>query len=350
MPRGCEPANGDVELLAPRTPGEERESAPTARAVLVPPRHARPLHAVPLLMTGAAVLLAGLLAWAMWDTYVLTPWTRDGAVRAYVVEVAPEVSGRIVRLPVAADEYVHAGDTLMEIEQSDYSIATSHAEAALESAQASLVNASAEAERRQRLSNVAVSAEEQQRFRMRADIARANRDRAQADLAQARLNLQRTRIVSPVSGYITNLTSQVGDYAMVGHRALTVVNAESFWVDGYFEETQLGDIHLGDPATISLMGYRELVRGHVVGISRGIQVANAQSDQSGLQTVNPVYTWIRLAQRVPVRIAIDQVPESVTLVAGLTATVQIEQGHRHRASIGRVTPAAGALPPARDAR
>jgi RND family efflux transporter MFP subunit len=245
---------------------------------------------------------------------------------------------------------VHAGDTLMEIEQSDYATATSHAEAALESARANLVNARAESGRRQRLSDLAVSAEEQQRFRTQADIAQANHDRAQADLTQARLNLQRTRIISPVSGYITNLTTQVGDYATAGHRVLTVVNAESFWVEGYFEETQLGAIHLGDPATISLMGYHELVRGHVDGISRGIEVANAQSDESGLQTVNPVYTWIRLAQRVPVRIAIDQVPKGVTLVAGQTATVQIEQGDGHRASVERVAPAAGASPPAGAAR
>ena len=294
----------------------------------VPPeiRHLTPgLRVVPLLITGTVVLLAGLLAWAMWNTYLAAPWTRDATVRAYVVTVAPEVSGRVVSLPVAADQYVHAGDTLLEIERSDYTTMVSHAEAALERAQADLVKARAEDSRRQRLTDLAVSEEERQRFRAQADAAQGNYDQARADLAQARLNLQRTRVVSPVNGFITNLTTQAGDYETAGRRALTVVNAESFWVEAYFEETQLAAIRVGDPATISLMGYRGLVRGHVASISRGIEVANAQSDESGLQTVNPVYTWIRLAQRVPVRIAIDQVPEIVTLVAGLTATVQIER-------------------------
>lgn len=138
------------------------------------------------------------------------------------------------------------------------------------------------------------------------------------------MNLERTRIYAPVNRYVTNLLAQLGDYATVGQLNISLVNSDSFWVDGYFEETNLAAIHEGDPASIRLMAYRQVIRGHVQGIARGIEVVNAQPDQSGLANVNPIFTWVRLAQRVPVRIHIDQVPDGVRLVAGLTATVQIE--------------------------
>ena len=123
---------------------------------------------------------------------------------------------------------------------------------------------------------------------------------------------------------MTNLLAQLGDYANVGQNKISVVDADSFWVDGYFEETNVGPIQVGDPATIKLMGYSQIVRGHVGSIARGINVANAQPNAQGVATVNPIFTWVRLAQRIPVRIEIDQVPEGVILVAGMTATVQID--------------------------
>ena len=132
------------------------------------------------------------------------------------------------------------------------------------------------------------------------------------------------RVRSPVNGYVTNLLTQLGDYANVSQKIISVVDADSFWVDGYFEETGLGRINEGDQATVKLMGYSQLVRGHVDGVARGINIPNAQPDQTGLASVNPIFTWVRLAQRVPVRIRIDQVPDGVRLVAGMTATVQID--------------------------
>ncbi|MBV8093037.1 MAG: HlyD family secretion protein, partial [Acetobacteraceae bacterium] len=154
--------------------------------------------------------------------------------------------------------------------------------------------------------------------------AAAQYEQAAANLEQAKVNLERTEIRSPVNGWVTNLLAQLGDFANVGQNKISVVDADSFWIDGYFEETTLSPIGAGDPATIKLMGYREVVRGHVDSIARGINVANAQANQQGLATVNPIFTWVRLAQRIPVRIHIDHVPEGVTLVAGMTATVQID--------------------------
>ncbi len=138
------------------------------------------------------------------------------------------------------------------------------------------------------------------------------------------MNLERTRILSPVNGYVTNLLAQLGDYVNIGENSISVVDADSFWVDGYFEETNLAGIGVGDPAQIKLMGYSQVVRGHVGSIARAINVANAQPNSQGLATVNPIFTWVRLAQRIPVRIHIDQVPAGVVLAAGMTATVQID--------------------------
>ena len=153
---------------------------------------------------------------------------------------------------------------------------------------------------------------------------------AQAQLRQAQVNLQRTRIVSPVDGYVTNLLAQLGDYVNVGVNTISVVDANSFWVDGYFEETNLAPIRVGDPAEIKLMGYSQIVRGHVDSIARSINVENAQPNGQGVATVNPIFTWVRLAQRIPVRIHIDQVPHGIVLVAGMTATVQIDEPRDHQ--------------------
>lgn len=278
---------------------------------------------MPFLFTSTAVITAGLLGWAMWHAYMGTPWTRDGTVRAYVVTETPEVSGRIVSLPVVANQYVHEGDLLMEIDPTDFRIAVNNAEALVAQAKADLKNKRAEATRRLQ-TTLSSSIEQQQTFLSQAEIAQGVYNQDLAGLSQAQVNLARTRLVSPVNGYVTNLTAQVGDYAMAGQRSLSIVNSDSFWVEGYFQETLLGGIQLGDRVRISLMGRNAVLQGHVDSIERGISVANAQSDPSGLASVNPIFTWIRLAQRVPVRIAIDHVPEGVTLVIGQTATVEIE--------------------------
>ncbi|HTZ78127.1 MAG TPA: HlyD family efflux transporter periplasmic adaptor subunit, partial [Stellaceae bacterium] len=136
---------------------------------------------------------------------------------------------------------------------------------------------------------------------------------------------------SPVNGWVTNLTAQVGDYANAGQSRISLVDADSFWVDGYFQETNLGPIHIGDPAEIELMGYRDALHGHVESIARAINVANAQPNGQGVAMVNPIFTWVRLAQRIPVRINIDPVPPGVVLVTGMTATVQIDPGPRSSA-------------------
>jgi multidrug resistance efflux pump len=277
------------------------------------------------LITLATVAAAAAFGQRMWQAYVEAPWTRDATVRAYVVTMAPEVSGRIVELGVADNQHVQKGDLLMVIDPTDYKIAVSRDEAVLQQAVFDGQNIAREAQRREDLAKLdAVALEQLQLYQSNASIARAKVQQATADLHQARVNLERTRIFAPVDGWVTNLLARRDDYADIGQSEVSLVDSDSFWVDAYFEENQVASIHEGDAATIKLMGYRETVSGHVAGISRGIDVPNAQPNQQGLATVNPIFTWVRLAQRIPVRIHLDQVPPNVRLVAGLTATVEIE--------------------------
>lgn len=334
-----------------------------------------------ILLTLIAAGLAALLTWKTWNLYMGAPWTRDATVRAYVVTMAPEVAGRIVALPIVDNQYVRKGDLLMEIDPTNYRIAVSQAEAAVqqneanvhsidaqiavqqaqiaasqakvEEAQAALVFGKQQAARYQDLARQGygtvqnaqqwTSQQNQQEAALRSGqaslqlaqrqvvalvaqrrSAEANLAQAKAQLSQAQVNLDRTRIVSPVDGYVTNLLAQLGNYVNVGVVTISVVNANSFWIDGYFEETNLAPIRVGDPAQIHLMGYSQVLHGHVDSIARAINVSNAQPNDQGVATVNPIFTWVRLAQRIPVRIHIDHVPPDVTLAAGMTVTVQID--------------------------
>ncbi len=279
----------------------------------------------PILITLGTVALAALLAWAMWQAYMAAPWTRDGTVRVYVVTMAPDVAGRIVKLPIADDQFVHKGDVLFEIDPATYRIALDQAQAQAQRDAAALDYARANQGRKADLEAKGwASKDVYQQTTSTLHQSEAVVALDQAAIAKAQLDLSRTVVRSPVNGYVTNLLAQLGDYANVGQKIISVVDADSFWIDGYFEETGLGRIHEDDPATVKLMGYSQVVRGHVGGVARGINVPNAQPDETGLAAVNPIFTWVRLAQRVPVRIHIDQVPDGVRLVAGATATVQID--------------------------
>jgi multidrug resistance efflux pump len=307
------------EEVAPGAPVVDRPRLPDA-----PSHSRRRIRVFPVVITLIAVALAVVLGEAMWRAYMATPWTRDGTVRVYVVTMAPQVAGQIVQLPVADNQFVRKGDLLMVIDPTNYKIAVTLAEAAVQQAQVDAQNAEREAKRRQELTTLSTTIEQKQTFETSALAAQASYQQAMANLDQARVNLQRTEIRSPVNGYVTNLLAQLGDYATVGENLISLVDADSYWVDGYFEETNLAAIHTGDPATIKLMGYPQTLHGHVNSIARAINVANAQPNGEGLALVNPIFTWVRLAQRIPVRIRIDQVPDGVHLVAGMTATVQID--------------------------
>jgi multidrug resistance efflux pump len=276
------------------------------------------------LITGATVLLAVILAWALWWHYFRSPWTRDGRVRAEVVNIAAQISGQVISLPVADNQRVKKGDVLIEIDPSDYKLALAQAEANVQSRQFQEVTAQEDSERRAKLGIQAISIEEKNTSQSEFLVAQAAYQSALAVRDQARINLDRCIIRSPVNGYVTNLILRIGDYATPGQTKLTLVDSDSFFILGYFEETKLPRIHEGDYAHVRLIGWRPEIAGHVESISRGIADTNSDENAEGLANVNPIFTWVRLAQRIPVRIHIDHVPSKVLIAAGQTCTIVID--------------------------
>jgi RND family efflux transporter MFP subunit len=262
-------------------------------------------------------------ALVIWDSYVTTPWTRDGAIRAQVASIAPEVSGKITEVRVVDNQFVHQGDVLYVIDPFDFQVALDTAKAQLRQKAADLQVKTKAADRRMHLSDLATTAEEQQQFTGNATQAQAAFDAAQQQLGQADINHKRTQVRSPVNGYVTNLLMRVGDYAHVGTTNISVIDADSYWIDAYFEETKMAHVCVGDRAEAKLLGYRDPIVGRVQTVTRGISVSNAAPSTQGLPNVDPVYTWVTLAQRVPVRIKITDVPAGVPLVSGMTVTVTI---------------------------
>lgn len=291
-------------------------------------RRRRLARALRLLATLAILACAGLAAAFVWDFYVRVPWTRDGRVRVQVASVAPQVSGQIVALNVADNQAVRAGDVLYAIDPVDYEVAVTAAEAEVKNREADLQVKQTQAARREQLTTLSTSIEEKQQYAGTAKIAEAALDSARAQLRQAKVNLARATVRSPVNGRVTNLLLRVGDYATKGSVNIAVIDTDSFWIDGYFEETKMAGIRVGDPVEAALMGYEAPLKGRVESVTLGISTANASPSIQGLPSVDPVYTWVRLAQRVPVRIRIEHVPEGLTLVAGMTCTVSVGEGSR----------------------
>src|SRR6202021_1554564 len=279
-----EPARQSDESDVPRRLASDRDNVKSRIPV------------VPVLITLSTVAVSALFAWATWEVYMGAPWTRDGTVRAYVVTMAPEVAGRIVKLTVADNQFVHKGDTLFEIDPADYRIALEQAQAQAQRDGAALDYARENQNRQAHLANEGwASTDVYQQTTSTLHQSEGIVALDKAAIAKAELNLSRTAVRSPVNGYVTNLLAQLGDYATVRQKLISLVDTDSFWVDASFEETSLGRIHEGDPATVKLMGYSQLVRGHVAGVARGINIPNAQPDSAGLAPVNPIFTWVRLA-------------------------------------------------------
>ena len=299
----------------------------------------RARRALRLLVTTLILCAAGVAVVGLWLHYMVAPWTRDGQVRVEVVNIAPQVSGEITDLKVVDNQFVHRGDLLYVIDKSDYQVALDSAEADVASKKADLDVKEAQAARRAELTTLSTSVEEKQSYAGASSMAKASYQGSQASLERAKLNLGRTDVRSTVNGFVTNLLLRKGDYANTGQPNIAVIDSDSFWVSGYFEETKLGSFAVGDPARVELMGYSAPLTGHVDSISRGISTANAAASTQGLPDVQAVYTWVRLAQRIPVRVTIDSVPPGVTLSAGLTATVIVtpRKGGGDRGALARIS-------------
>ncbi|TWH90137.1 RND family efflux transporter MFP subunit [Sphingobium wenxiniae] len=266
------------------------------------------------------VILAGI--YALWLRYQIEPVTRDGKVRADMVPVAADVSGLVTEVRVSDNRPVKKGDVLFVIDRPRYRLALEQAEAAIASQQAALAQAMRE-DRRNRAMPDVIAAEVIEQGRARAEGLRASLGQAVAARDLARFNLERTLVRAPVDGTISNFSLQPGVYLAAGKAALALVYNRSMRVEGYFEETKLPAIKVGDPASIYLMGVADEIEGHVQSIAGGVEDRERAGGDGQLANVNPSFTWVRLAQRIPVRIAIDRIPAHVRMIPGQTATVVI---------------------------
>ena len=289
------------------------------------------------LSTLLVAALAIIAAWLVWNYYTQSPWTRDGKVRAEQVGVTPQVSGSILQLNVRDNQLVKAGDVLFRIDDTPYKIALLNARAQLAKAKAEVARAQAEqkkaasdASRRRHLSQNFISAEDLENANTALNTATTNLEAAkavvgvaQATLDHAQWQLTPTEIKAPVDGWVTNLSTRVGDYAAVGHPVFALVDSRSFYVVGYFEETKLRNIRPGDSAQIILYSSKQKLQGHVSSIGRAIVDQSVESGGDLVANIKPNIPWVRLAQRVPVRIEFDHLPPDTILVSGTTCTVAI---------------------------
>jgi len=273
---------------------------------------------ITLLATAAAIYVGVQL----WRHYEIAPWTRDGRLKAYVVQVAPDVTGQVTKVYVRDNQQVKAGDPLFDLDRARFELALRQSEAQVAAAQAALGQTARENRRNTELDDL-VSAETREQGQTRGDQARAALAQAVVARDMARLNLERTRIAAAVNGTVTNLDLREGSYATAARPVMALVDSSSFYVEGYFEETKLPGIALGDRVDITLMGTNAPIHGRVESIATGIADRDRSTGANMLPNVNPTFNWVRLAQRIPVRIALDPVPATVRLVAGLTATVNV---------------------------
>ncbi|HEU4958881.1 MAG TPA: efflux RND transporter periplasmic adaptor subunit [Sphingomonas sp.] len=273
---------------------------------------------ITLLLVAAAVLVA---LW-MWDHYERQPWTRDGHVRADVVRVTPDVAGLVTEVKVRDNQDVAAGDLLFVVDRPRYQLALRQAEAAIASARTTLAQARRVAARDRALGDL-VATETREEDVAAVATAEAALDQAVSQREGAELNLSRTNVRAPVAGIVTNLNLHPGDYVATGQQALALLDRASLRVEGYFEETKLPRIHIGDPARVQLMGDDRVLFGVVESIEAGISDSERAPGENDLPAVNPTFNWVRLAQRIPVRIRLTRVPAGVRLIVGRTATVTI---------------------------
>ena len=284
-----------------------------------------PKKIISVLVSLLVFALALCVLRTLWTHYMDAPWTRDGRVRADVINIAADVGGLVVEVAVADNQPVKQGDLLLRIDPEHYQLAVQQAEAELAARKSALHRRQDNAQRRAELDDQVVSKENRDDANHMAEGAQADYQQALARLAAAQLDLKRTEVRAPVDGYITNLNVYRGDFAQRGQATMALVDSHSFYINGYFEETRLPLIKVGDPAEMRMMSGARLT-GHVHSISRGIYDRDNPQSHELTADVNPTFNWVRLAQRVPVRIHIDSVPPELLLAAGMTCTVVINPG------------------------
>ncbi|MCM2131907.1 efflux RND transporter periplasmic adaptor subunit [Larsenimonas rhizosphaerae] len=281
------------------------------------------LRIIITLAIAVAAILAGI--W-LWKYYMYSPWTRDGRIRAQVVTVAPDVSGWVRTLHVRDNEQVQQGDPLFMVDDARYQAMVNQDQASVMQRKFSWQQAQHQYERRKSLSKNAISSEDLESSRIQAEVARATYQQALAKLSADKINLARVAVTAPVAGSVINLQLRQGNYIKQGQASLSIVKQGSFYATGYFEETKIPSIQVGDKAEVYLMSGARRIPGHVASIGQGISNQNTTPDGQLLPRIQQTFTWVRLAQRIPVDIVFDHMPTDIKLSAGMTATIKIA-GH-----------------------
>jgi len=333
---------------------------------------------VTLIIVAAAIIAARYF----WLHYMEKPWTRDGRVRATILNVAPDISGIVTAIAIKDNQPVHAGDLLFTIDTERYRLALTRAQLASATTQTAIKTARdtvqtardnhktaldtvktaqdnldyqtrEHARQRQLHENGAATQEDIDRAQNAVTVATNALAAAQnavtaaqnaitaaqnavaaaedahrqalAAIDDAKLDIARSEVRTPINGIVTNLQLNIGDYAATGKPVLAIVNTDTLYVAGYFEETKMRHIRIGAPATVELMGYKEPLRGRVESIAPAITDRDNVQNTDLVANVNPTFAWVRLAQRIPVRIVLDKIPEGMQLTAGMTATIIIEE-------------------------
>jgi multidrug resistance efflux pump len=280
-----------------------------------------------VLLTVILVIAAGLLSYDLASYYLYSPWTRDARLRANVVTVAPDVSGYVDDIRVRNNQFVHRDDGLFVIDQDRYRIALANAEATVAATNAQHLMLLEQYQRRTKLSSsFAVSAEDLGNARRQSETAAANYQQAVAARDNAALSLKRTEVRASVNGFITNLNLAKGTYASQGQAVMALIDSDSYRVEAYFEETKIPKVKPGATAEIYLMDGSPALQGTVLGIAMGITDQDNPNGPQLLSSINPTFTWVRLAQRIPVSLHITNVPPGVLVSAGMTCTVVIKEG------------------------
>jgi|SRR5580700_1217157 RND family efflux transporter MFP subunit len=275
-----------------------------------------------VLATAIMVALALFGGRWLWIHYNVEPWTRDGRIRADIVQVSPDVSGLVTEIRVKDNQAVKKNDVLFVLDRPRFELALRQADASVAAAAVAVAQARRESERNRSLKDLATTEQvEEGQSKVDQLVAQLNSARVQRDLAS--LNLDRTTVRAPVNGIVTNVELRPGDYASAGRQVLALVDTDTIHVDGYFEETKLPWIRVGDRALVRIMGIKARLYGTVESIDAGIEDRERNSSSTALANVNPTFSWVRLAQRIPVRIKLDPATRDIRLIAGRTATVSI---------------------------
>lgn len=276
-------------------------------------------------ITFSFLTLAIFLGLKLWHNYMNTPWTRDGRIRVDTIIVAPDVSGLVQKLNVKDNQYVKKGELLFQIDKQRFIEEIIKYEALCRVQKAEYDMLKKQFDRRFAVGNDVVSKEEHEIALYKLEIAKASYEKTVAELNAAKLNLERSSVIAPEDGWITNLVLKNGDFVNRGENSLALIHDNTFWVYGYFEEHKIPLIKEGDVAIMQPLGTDFIIKGHVESIASGITDRDNNFGKGSLANVNPSFTWVRLAQRIPVRIKIDEVPNDFVLRAGVTCTIRIEQ-------------------------